>query len=57
MWQKVTIARDLFHDRGPYNIETNTLICSPNKWTGFYVIGTFVRKEFTKHLPVQTLDV
>ena len=30
----------LFHDGGPYHIETSILICSANKWTGFYMIGT-----------------
>ena len=35
----------LFHARGPYNIETSPLICSENKWTGFYLIRTSVMKE------------
>ena len=33
-----------FHDGGPYHIETSPLIGSPNQWTGFYMIGTFVMK-------------
>ena len=33
----------LFHDRGPYHIETSPLICRANQWTGFYMIGTFAR--------------
>ena len=32
----------LFHDRGPYHIETSSLICSVNQSTGFYMIGTSV---------------
>ena len=35
----------LFHDGGPYHIETSPLICSPNQWTGFYMIGTSVMKK------------
>ena len=37
--------RELFHNRGPYHIETNPLICSANQWTGFYMIGSCVIKE------------
>ena len=33
----------LFHDRGPYHIETSPLIC--RAWTGFYMVGTSVIKE------------
>ena len=32
--------------RGPYNIETNPLICRANLWTCFYLIGTCVIKEW-----------
>ena len=35
----------LFHDGGPYHIETSPLICSANQWSGFYMIGTSVMKE------------
>ena len=35
----------LFHDGGPYHVETSPLIYSANQWTGFYKIGTFVIKE------------
>ena len=35
----------LFDDVGPYHIETSTLICSANQWTGFYMRGTSVMKE------------
>ena len=35
----------LFHDLGPYHIETSPLICTGNQWTGFYMIETFVMKE------------
>ena len=37
----------LFHDGGPYRIETSTLICRANQWTGFYLIGSSVMKEST----------
>ena len=33
----------LFHDGSPYDTETNSLVC---RWSGFYMIGTFVIKEF-----------
>ena len=29
---------ELFHDEGPYHIETSPLIYSANQWTGFYDI-------------------
>ena len=35
----------LFHDGGPYHVETRPLICPANQWTGFYMIGTFVMKK------------
>ena len=35
----------LFHDRGLYYIETSSLICSENQWTGFYMIETSIMKE------------
>ena len=34
----------LFHDGGPYYIETSPLICSKLQ-TGFYMIGTSAMKE------------
>ena len=34
-----------FHGRGHYHIETSPLICSPNQWTGFYMITPSVMKE------------
>ena len=37
----------LFHDGGRYHIETSPLICSANKWTGFYIITASVMKELT----------
>ena len=43
----------LFHDRGPFHIETGPLICSANEWTGFYMIGTSVLKEL-KYLSLKT---
>ena len=35
----------LFHDGGPYHIETSLLVCSTNQLTGFYMIGTSVKTE------------
>ena len=35
----------LFHDNGLYHIETSSLICRTNQWTGFYMIGTSAMKE------------
>ena len=32
------MQNELFHDGGPYHIETSPLICSANQWTGFYDI-------------------
>ena len=32
--------------RRPLHIETSPFICSANKWTGFYMIGSSVIKEF-----------
>ena len=29
------MQNELFHDGGPYHIETSPLICSANQWTGF----------------------
>ena len=40
---------ELFHGEGLNHIETRSLICSANQWTGFCMIGTFVMKEFSKH--------
>ena len=37
----------LFHDGGPYHIETSLLICRANQLTGFCMIGTFAMKELT----------
>ena len=31
--------------RGRYHIETSTLICRANQWTGFYLITASVMKE------------
>ena len=42
----------LFHDGGPYYIETKLLICSTNQWTGFYMTRTSVVKELTHFLSV-----
>ena len=40
----------LFHDRGSYYVETSPLICRANKWTGFYMIGTSVKKKLVLSL-------
>ena len=37
----------LFHDGGPYHIETSPLVCSANQCTGFCIIGTSVMKELS----------
>ena len=37
-----------FHDGGRYHVETSPLICSANRWTGFYMITASVMKEL-KH--------
>ena len=36
---------ELFHDKGPYHIETSPWICSASQWTGFYMVETSVMKE------------
>ena len=36
---------ELFHDKGPYHIETSPLISSKSQRTGFYTICTSVMKE------------
>ena len=38
----------LFHDRGPYHIETSLLISLFNQWTVFYMIVTSVIKELSE---------
>ena len=40
----------LFHDGGSYHIGTNSLICSKNQWTDFYIIRTSVMKELMRFL-------
>ena len=42
--------RLLFHDGGPYHIETSPLICRANQCTGLYMIGTSVMKELNSPL-------
>ena len=36
---------ELFHDGGHHHIETSSLICYANQWTGVYMIETSVIKE------------
>ena len=35
----------LFLWRGPYHIQSGSLMCTGNQWTGFYMIGTSVMKQ------------
>ena len=42
--RRVFSAFSLFHDRGLYYTETSPMICRANRWTCFYMIGTFVTK-------------
>ena len=44
-WNLETIPNQLFHDGGPYHIETSPLTCGANQWTGFYIIGISVLKD------------
>ena len=37
-----------FHDGGCYHIETSSLICRANQWTGFYMITASVMKGLNK---------
>ena len=39
----------LFHEGGPYHIETSPLICSAYQCTGFYMIGTSVMNKLNVH--------
>ena len=34
----------LFHDGGRFHIETSSLICTANQWTGFYMITASILK-------------
>ena len=43
--KEVTSWYKLFHEGGLCHIETSSLICRENQWTGFYMIGTSVMKE------------
>ena len=43
----------IFHDGGPYHIETSPLICTTNcsaiHWTGSYMIGNYVMKALNSY--------
>ena len=39
----------LFYDGVRYHIETSSLICSANQWTGFYIITASVMKELNQN--------
>ena len=43
---KPSHSSQLFHGEGLYHIETSPLICKSNQWTGLYMIGISVMKEF-----------
>ena len=47
----VSWTRILFnsHVGGPYDIETSSLICSANQWTGLYMIETAGLEELIKN--------
>ena len=47
-----TLTFKLFHDGGPYHIETSLLMFRSNQWAGFYMIGTYVMKEFNHFTPM-----
>ena len=47
----------LFHDGGPYHIETSPLICSANQLTGLYVVGTSVMKELINTFAFAILSI
>ena len=44
-WEHWSEICQLFHDGGPYHIETSPLICSANQWTGFCMKGTSIMKQ------------
>ena len=49
----------MFHDGGPYSIETSPLIYRANQWFGFYLIETSVMKELKELLvkvPLKNLE-
>ena len=48
---------ELFHDGGPYHLETSPLICRGNQWTGFYMIGTPVMLELTNFTSIPTCSL
>ena len=37
--------KQLFHERGPYHIETSPFICRANQWNLFYTIEISLMKE------------
>ena len=47
----------LFHDGGPYHIETSPLIYSANQWTGFYMITVSIMKELMKKLCITETEL
>ena len=46
------ILHQHFNDGSPYHKETSTFICEANQWTGAYMIGNSVMKEFTHFVPM-----
>ena len=47
----------LFHDGVPYHIETSPLICSGNHWTGFYMIGISIMKDYNISQQRQRMEI
>ena len=41
----INLTTLLFFQGSSYHIETSSLICFANQWTGFYMMGPFVMKE------------
>ena len=58
----INLATLLFFHGSSYHIETSSLICFANQWTGFYMLGTSVVKELRhctmgwKNVDLNTLE-
>ena len=46
-----------FYDGGPCDIESSSLICSLNQWTGFHMIGIFIVKELRRMLYCYNFEI
>ena len=51
------VTVQLFHEGGPYHIDTSPLICRPSQWTGFYMIGSSAMKELTYHNKISMIGL